>query len=123
MDRWSDERVDRMLGSVLRAGVLVSAAVVLVGGCIYLARHGDEPPDRRTFHGEPAEFTHPAGILRAASAGGGRGVIALGLLLLIATPVARVALAGYGFLREGDWLYTAVAIFVLIVLLVSLAAP
>jgi uncharacterized membrane protein len=123
MDRWTDERVDRMLGSVLRAGVLISAAVVLVGGCIYLARHGDEPPDRRAFHGEPAEFTHPAGILRATFAGGGRSVIALGLLLLIATPVARVALAGYGFLREGDWLYTVVAVFVLIVLLVSLAAP
>lgn len=50
-------------------------------------------------------------------------MIALGLLLLIATPVARVALAAFGFLREGDWLYTAVASFVLAVLLFSLLNP
>jgi uncharacterized membrane protein len=123
MDRWTDERVDRLIGHLLRAGVLISAAVVIAGGCVYLARHGQEPPDRRTFHGEPAELSHPLSIVRAALAGDDRGVIALGLLLLIATPVARVALAAYGFLREHDRLYTAVAMFVLIVLLVSLALP
>jgi uncharacterized membrane protein len=123
MDRWTDERVDRMIGILLRTGVLIAAGVVLVGGCLYLAHHGGTIPDRRTFHGEPAELTHPASIVRLALAGDDRGVIALGLLLLIATPVARVALAGYGFLRERDWLYAAVAGFVLAVLLVSLTAP
>ncbi len=123
MDSWTDERLDRTIGHLLRAGVVISAVVVLAGGWLYVTHHTHETPDRRTFRGEPAELTHPAGIVRAACAGDDLGVIALGLLLLIATPVARVALAAYGFLREHDWLYTAVAGFVLVVLVVSLAAP
>src|SRR5438105_1741806 len=115
MDRWTDERIDRMIGVLLRTGVLVSAVVVFIGGCLYLAQRGGESPDRRTFRGEPADLTHPAGIVRLALAGDDRGIIAFGLLLLIATPVARVALAGYGFLRERDWLYAGVAMFVLAV--------
>ena len=79
--------------------------------------------DRRTFNGEPAELRHAAGIIRAALAGDGRAAAALGLLLLIATPVARVALAAYAFVRERDRLYTAVALFVLTMLVASLAAP
>jgi uncharacterized membrane protein len=113
--------MDRLIGRLLQAGVLISAVVVLAGGCFYLTRHGGERPDQRTFHGEPVELSRPAGIVRTALDGSGRGVIALGLLLLIATPVARVALAAFGFLREGDWLYTAVASVVLVILLLSLA--
>jgi uncharacterized membrane protein len=123
MARWTDEYVDGLIGQLLRAGVLLSALVVLGGGCLYLVRHGGEKPDQRTYHGEPAEFRHALGIVRAATAGGARGIIALGLLLLIATPVARVALAAFGFWREGDRLYTAIASVVLVVLLSSLAMP
>jgi uncharacterized membrane protein len=120
---WTDERVVIMIGHLLRGGVLVSAAVVSTGACIYLSRHAGELADRRAFLGEPAELRHPAGIVRAALAGDDRGLIALGLLLLIATPVARVALAAFGFVKERDWFYSGVAVFVLVILVVSLAAP
>jgi uncharacterized membrane protein len=120
---WTEERVDQVLGNLLRAGVVLAASVVLVGGAIYLARHGSEPADHHEFVGEPAELRTPAGIVCAALTGRGRGVIALGLLLLIATPVARVAMAGYAFAREHDWLYLAVAAFVFLVLLVSFVHP
>jgi uncharacterized membrane protein len=123
MTRWTDEQVDRMIGQLLRAGVLVSAAVLLVGGTIYLMRHAGETADRKTFRGEPTELSRPAGIVRAALSGSDRGIIALGLLLLIATPIARVALAGYAFSRQRDLLYVAVASFVLVVLLISVAIP
>jgi uncharacterized membrane protein len=120
---WTEEHVDQVLGNLLRAGVVIAASVVIVGGAIYLARHGSELADHREFLGEPEELRTPAGIVRAALAGRGRGVIALGLLLLIATPVARVAMAAYAFAREHDWLYFAIATFVLVVLLVSFAYP
>jgi uncharacterized membrane protein len=121
--QWTDEQIDRLLGNLLRAGVVAAAAVVLVGGCVYLARHGGEPSDRRTFRGEPAELRSPAGIVAAALAGESRAMIGVGLLLLIATPVARVAAAAYAFARERDRLYTAVALVVLGILVASLAAP
>jgi len=50
----------------------------------------------------------------------GRGIIQLGLLFLIATPVARVAFAAFAFSIERDWLYVAISTFVLLVLLYSL---
>jgi uncharacterized membrane protein len=114
---WTDEQVDQWLGQILRWGVIVAGLVLAAGGVILLARHAAEPAEGHTFHGEPAELRDPAGIVGAAAGGEARGVIALGLLLLVATPVARVVFAGYAFLRERDWLYVAVAGFVLVVLL------
>jgi uncharacterized membrane protein len=51
----------------------------------------------------------------------GRGLIQLGLLLLIATPLARVAFSVVAFALEGDRLYVVVALIVLAVLVCSLA--
>jgi uncharacterized membrane protein len=47
-------------------------------------------------------------------------VIMLGLLLLVATPVARVVFSVAGFLRERDFLYVVLTLIVLAVLLSSL---
>jgi uncharacterized membrane protein len=58
--------------------------------------------------------------MRAAMSLHGSGIIQLGLLFLIATPVARVAFAAFAFAVERDWLYVAVSTFVLLVLLYSL---
>jgi uncharacterized membrane protein len=52
----------------------------------------------------------------------GRGIIQLGLLLLIATPIARVASAAYGFARQRDWMYVSIAAFVFSVLLYGVFA-
>jgi uncharacterized membrane protein len=125
---WTDEQVDRALGNLLRVGVVTAAAVVLVGGVIFLVRHGTEPafpdgadrPNLGKFTGEPAELCSPVGILGAAGRLRGRGLIQLGLLLLIATPVARVGFSALAFLRQRDWVYVAVTLFVLAVLLFSL---
>jgi uncharacterized membrane protein len=118
--RWDDERLDLMLGNLLRAGVVLSALVVAAGGAVYLARHGREPVDLREFRGEPGEYRHPVAVARAAAGGGARAVIQVGLLLLIATPVARVAFSLFAFARQRDWIYTTVTTVVLGVLLFSL---
>ncbi|PYT34851.1 MAG: DUF1634 domain-containing protein, partial [Acidobacteria bacterium] len=52
---------------------------------------------------------------------GGRGIIQLGLLLLIATPIARVAYLVYAFARPGDRLYALIALIVLLLLTCGLA--
>jgi uncharacterized membrane protein len=118
--RWNDRRVEGIIGNMLRAGVLLSASVVLCGATIYLARHGDSPANYRSFQGEPTELKSAVGILHSAFALRGRGIIQLGLLLLIATPVARVAFSIFGFVAEGDRMYVAFTLIVLTVLLYSL---
>ena len=48
-------------------------------------------------------------------------IIVLGLLVLIAIPVMRVAVSVVAFVMERDWLYVWITAFVLIVLLLSFA--
>jgi uncharacterized membrane protein len=117
---WRDRRLEVILGNLLRTGVLISAAVVLSGACVYLSRHAHEPADYRVFQGEPSEFRTIPGVMRSVINGRGRGLIQLGLLLLIATPIARVAFSIVGFAIERDHLYVAFTVIVLAILLYSL---
>ena len=117
---WTDQRVENIIGNLLRAGVILSALVVFVGAIVYLARHGQEPADYRIFRGEPSDLRHISGIVHDAFAFQGRGIIQLGLLLLIATPVARVAFSIFGFALEGDRMYAGFTLIVLAILLYSL---
>ena len=120
-DRSQDVRVQRAVGTLLRAGVLLAATVVLVGGVLYLLRHGGSVPDYHVFHGEPLDLRGYATILRDAFSGSGRGIVQLGLLILVATPVARVAFTAVAFAFERDRVYVLVALLVLALLLKSLA--
>jgi uncharacterized membrane protein len=116
---WRDRRIEIILGNLLRTGVLVSAAVVLVGASIYLSRHAHEPADYRVFRGEPSEYRTIRGVIQSVISGRGQGIIQLGLLLLIATPIARVAFSVVGFAIEHDRLYVAFTLIVLAILLYS----
>ena len=118
---WSEERVERFIGNLLRAGVILAATVVLCGGVLYLVRHGGEPADHKVFKGEPPNLVSPRGIVESALALESRGIIELGLLLLIATPVARVAFSIFIFVGEGDRLYVAITSTVLLILLIGFA--
>jgi len=117
---WTDQRIENILGNLLRAGVLLSAGVVSIGAAIYLWRHGHSRVDFRVFRGEPADLRDVGGIIRSTLELRGRGIIQLGLLLLIATPVARVAFSIFGFGEERDRMYMMFTLIVLAVLLYSL---
>ena len=119
--RWTDQRVETIIAILLRAGVLVAAGIVAFGAAIFLVRHGREIPRYRLFLGEPEELRTVSGILRRATSLHGRNIIQLGLLILIATPVARVAFSVVAFALECDRLYVGITLVVLAVLLFSLA--
>jgi len=114
----NDERLERLVSGVLRFGLAVSGLLVLAGTLLLLA-HPRRGAGYHLFRGEPTDLRRPAGILRAASAPSARGIIQLGLMILIATPIARVAFAAVGFARQRDRLYTVVALVVLAALLWS----
>ena len=119
---WSDQKIEIVVGQLLRIGVLLSASVVLVGGCIYLVRHGGSPVNYGVFQGEPANLRSITGVVRFAAGMRARGIIQLGLLLLIATPVARVAFSIYGFAEERDGRYVVFTCIVFAILMYSLFA-
>lgn len=119
--RWGDERIERIIGNLLRWGVIAAAAVVQFGAILYLVRHGAETPQYGVFRGEPENLRSIPGILAGVLEFRGRSVIQLGLLLLIATPVARVAFSMVAFALQRDRLYVVLTGIVLAVLTFSLA--
>jgi uncharacterized membrane protein len=117
---WTEHQVEQCIGNLLRGGVLIAAVVVLLGGILYLVRHGAALPFYESFRGEPEDLRSIPGILADVWALRSRGIIQLGLLLLIATPVARVVCAMVAFALQRDWLYVSVTVIVLSILVYSL---
>jgi uncharacterized membrane protein len=116
----TDEQMDRIISILLRTGVLISALVVLAGGIFYLIRYGTALPEYGLFRGEPADLRSVSGIVKDVLSFDSRVVIQFGLLLLVATPVARVAFSILAFALQRDRTYVVVTLIVLGVLLYSL---
>ena len=108
------------MGRLLQTGVLLASAVVLIGGFLYLHAHAGTTTDYSIFAGEPSSLRHPAELLRLLMTGDPAAIVQLGVLLLIATPIARVVFAAIGFAVERDRLYVAISLVVLAVLIFGL---
>jgi uncharacterized membrane protein len=117
----TDKQLQSMIGIVLRTGVIAAAIVVAASGTLYLLQHHADAPRFARFTTESADLRTINGILGSAAQLHSEAMIQLGLLLLIATPVVRVALAAVGFYFERDYLYVVVSLIVLTVLLFSLS--
>ncbi|MBD2519727.1 DUF1634 domain-containing protein [Nostoc sp. FACHB-973] len=117
---FSERQFEILVGNLLRYGVIIATVIVFIGGVFYLIRHGSEAPNYQIFHGEPPYFRSPEGVATAAFSDRRRGIIQLGLLLLIITPVARVAFSLFAFMRQRDTTYIIVTLIVLAGLLISL---
>ena len=117
---WSDDEVEQLIGRLLQVGVLVAAAVVLIGGVMLLVQHGNTPIEFRTFSTASSPLEGLIGIFRGAFALDSRSIVQLGLVLLIATPVMRVALTLVTFALQRDRLYVLITAIVLALLLYGL---
>ena len=116
----TDKRIDQLMGLLLRSGVILAASIVLAGGVIYLVRYPFPPINYHVFQGEPQNLRTVSGVFSEAKAFHGRGLIQLGLLVLIATPIARVTFSVFAFFYERDWKYVVFTLIVLGLLLYSL---
>jgi uncharacterized membrane protein len=117
---WSDQQLQVIISALLGAGVGLASVIVLAGGIYYLIGHGTQLADYRAFHGEPAELRSLRGMVGFALSSHSRGIIEVGLLLLILTPVGRVLLSLVGFFRQRDRVYVVVTALVLAVLVHNL---
>jgi uncharacterized membrane protein len=91
--------------------------VVAAGGVFYLQDHAGQRPDYRTFVAHPLSLRRPAELAGGIARGEADAIVELGILLLVATPIARVVFAAVGFAIERDRLYVAISLTVLAVLL------
>lgn len=117
-----DKALETLVGRLLQVGVTVAALLVSIGLVRYVIGQGGDSVSYHVFQGEPNEFRSMLGILEAASRFSRRGFIQLGILVLIATPVARVFLSLVVFARQRDWVYVLITTVVLGVLGFSLFA-
>ncbi len=116
----TDQQFEIFLGKLLRTGVVIAALIVLAGGVWFLSEAHGARREYATFRGVPAELSGLDGIFHGAVGGQALAVIQLGILVLIATPVARVLFSMLGFALEKDWMYVGVTAMVLALLLYSL---
>ena len=116
----TDSSLERMISALLRTGVLISGAVVFAGGLYFLVQHGGDPANYRHFAGQPSTDRIASQIFKSAMSLRALSVIQFGILLLIATPIARVAVSLVAFIFERDRIYVAITALVLAILLLSL---
>jgi uncharacterized membrane protein len=116
----SDGRMDTIIGNLLRIAVTISALFVIVGAVFYLWHHGMDKPNYSVFAGVPKNLDHMDKIIEEAWRIKSLGIMQLGLLLLIFTPVARVAYSVIAFLIQRDYMYVVFTLIVLTILLLSI---
>ena len=111
--------VELAVSFVLRMGVVLSAAIICLG-LVLLAAKGSLARGTRI----DAAIAFPrdlAAVLSGVIALDPASVMLLGLLVLAATPILRVAVSILAFAIERDWRYVAVTGLVLAILIVSMA--
>jgi uncharacterized membrane protein len=114
----ADLKMELAISRMLRAGVSAAAVVVFIGGLLYVLQAHGVAPDYRNFHGIPSPADRIPPLLVAHHLDS-RNIIRLGILLLIATPIMRVAYCVYSFAAQKDKIYVVVSSIVLTVLLYS----
>jgi uncharacterized membrane protein len=120
MGRPTDQELDVAVAGMLRFGVSLAAVVVFAGGVLLLRHPWSAIPDYTHFDPDGPALRTLRGIVHGALHLDPRSIIQLGLVLLIATPVARVVYCVVGFARQRDRFYVLVSSFVLAVLIYSL---
>ncbi|HEU5442078.1 MAG TPA: TSUP family transporter [Ktedonobacterales bacterium] len=104
-------QAELIISNVLRGGVLLSAAIIVIGAVMFYADRG----------GQTLTFPHTlSAVVQMLAQGNPLAIIMLGLLVLLATPVVRVAVSIVAFALEHDRLYVGITSLVLAILLVSI---
>ena len=117
-----DQTLEIIIGHTLRIGVVTAAVIVLIGGVLYLVENRATVPHYQSFHAGATPSDNLSGIVRNIQALNSLGIIQLGLVVLIATPILRVIFSVVAFALERDALYVVATLIVLMVLLYSLFA-
>jgi uncharacterized membrane protein len=116
-------RVEIIISTLLRVGVISSLSMILLGLVLTFARHPEysgNPEQLTVLTAKSAPFPHSVrDVFAGVRTLQGQAVIALGLLILIITPVLRVAISIVAFAIQHDQVYVAITCIVLALLILS----
>jgi uncharacterized membrane protein len=113
-----DARVRMTL--VLRAGLLLSLGILVGALVAFLVEHPGATSGSVLAANPILTYLNPAGLARGLVGGHGEAFLTLGLLVLLATPILRVATGAYYFYKDGERSIAAIATIVFVLLLVGL---
>jgi uncharacterized membrane protein len=117
-------QVELTISNLLRTGVGMSLALVVLGTVVTFVQHPSyvsQSSELNRLVTPGSKFPHAIRDLAAGLAQfQGEAIVILGLLVLIATPVMRVAISVLAFIYQGDRLFTLITSVVLCLLLFSL---
>jgi uncharacterized membrane protein len=102
-------RLNSLISRVLIVGLLISMALLVVGVILTIARPHVPVPHQTSLRGIPAQL---AGLDPG-------GFYELGLLVLLATPFARVVALGIAFAHRRQWLFAGISFTVMVLLMVG----
>jgi uncharacterized membrane protein len=114
------DAMERSIGRVLQAGVLLAIALAAAGGCVHFIGHSGDMISFAKFEGVAPTFASPSASIKAACAGDGLALMQCSVLVLIATPIVRVLASLVIFAARRDALYVGVTLVVLAALAVGL---
>ena len=117
----ADKDIQIILATLLRIGVIISVSIIFIGAWIYLSEYGSMQADYKQFVPQRSEYSSIYMIFKQLASLDGKALIQLGILLLIFTPILRVAFAVFSFVIEGDYLYVGIGLLVLFIILFSLS--
>jgi uncharacterized membrane protein len=107
MKNRNSKRFELLLSYVLLIGVTLSAFLIFLGA---LLSHLNPQPAQNDI----------LSMLKFGSGFNGYRILALGFILLLATPIMRVTFSFFLFLLSKDWTYSLISLLVLLILIVSL---
>jgi len=114
---WQERDVELYIGKMLRFGVALASIITVAGGIIYIFQHPHEQPNFTTFIGTPEYLRKLSTIIPRLLRFDGLAIIQLGVAVLIATPILRVAFSIIAFAIEKDKMYILITGIVLAIIL------
>jgi uncharacterized membrane protein len=119
-DFWQERDVEMFIGKQLRWGVITASVIALIGGIVFLISHGGGVPAYHVFNGAPEYVRHLPGIFSGVARFDGMAIIQLGVVVLLATPITRIAFSVVAFAMEKDRLYVGITLLVLAIIIFSI---
>ena len=113
---WEERDVELYIGKLLRYGVILSSIITITGGIIYISQHPDQQLNFKTFVGAPNYLRELTTLLPAVIKFEGMAIIQLGVAVLIATPILRIAFSIVAFAIEKDRMYIVITCIVLAII-------
>lgn len=112
------KKMENMMSILLTLGTLISAALVIFGGTLYLIKYGSDPVHFEWMTNNNYQLNLKR-ILFMSTSVYSLTIVEVGLLLLVGTQILRVGLLVWFYAKMRDYWFTAISLFILLTLIYS----